>query len=431
MTYYQVEVESVLYGTLAENETAIRIWQPWWISMDGSQIETFSDLKPLQVGNRRIFALSYSETNGTYAISCDSDGCMPIPTADLLNGSLSDPEVLKVMEEEYNLYDGEDIRYGYYRDVLLRYRDQIRIPSSTLKTNSRDHRTHMVSYKDVVFYISKDGKIDVVDSNERKWLPNIDFTAIDLEIFLETLFITDSKGDVHLYQLSEGTIGSEITLEDLKSEESPDLSLGVTDMLHARKNLLNLTNVQDVSVLRTDASTYFVITESENGTQAICIIGDDVYTANPEPSHGKPVAISGGAVLYEDGSVHSPWKGLLPTGTIEDYDYSSWDNVIDICFDGVFGIREDGTVLVRDNKYATVRKWNNISSVTVRPNPDSINDVYALTNDGYLMNNHLYRNNLDFLVDNKINVSDLIVIDHRLIGLNENSEPVIIELPEQ
>ena len=125
MTYYQVEVESVLYGTLEENETAIRIWQPWWISMDGSQIETFSDLKPLQVGNRRIFALSYSETNGTYAISCDSDGCMPVPTSDLLNESLSDPEVLKVMEEEYNLYDGEDIRYGYYRDVLLRYRDQM------------------------------------------------------------------------------------------------------------------------------------------------------------------------------------------------------------------------------------------------------------------------------------------------------------------
>ena len=46
--------------------------------------------------------------------------------ADLLNESLSDPEVLKVMEEEYNLYDGEDIRYEYYRDVLLRYRDQIR-----------------------------------------------------------------------------------------------------------------------------------------------------------------------------------------------------------------------------------------------------------------------------------------------------------------
>ena len=73
----------------AENETAIRIWQPWWISMDGSQIETFSDLKPLQVGNRRIFALSYSETNGTYAIINTSNALYQVKERDYLKDRIS------------------------------------------------------------------------------------------------------------------------------------------------------------------------------------------------------------------------------------------------------------------------------------------------------------------------------------------------------
>lgn len=112
MTYYQVEVESVLYGALAENESTIRIWQPWWLSKDGSQIETFSDLKPLQVGNRRILALSYSETNGSYAISCDSDGCMPVPTSDLLNESLSDPVVDSYADRVIRISDGSCVEEG-------------------------------------------------------------------------------------------------------------------------------------------------------------------------------------------------------------------------------------------------------------------------------------------------------------------------------
>ena len=125
MTYYNVEVEQVLYGAPEDNETTVKIWQSWWLSKDRTQIETFSELEPLEVGDRRILALNYSDAKGCYSISCDSDGCMPVPDVDILKNLDSGTDALESMKDSYGAYEEKSVRLGYYRDVLLRYKDNL------------------------------------------------------------------------------------------------------------------------------------------------------------------------------------------------------------------------------------------------------------------------------------------------------------------
>ncbi len=120
--YYTIKIDKVLRGDLIAGKN-IKLAE-YGGEYDGYFYE-YDDLKPYNVGEQRIFCMSYYESKQAY--SCIGDTCFPVPSKELIKAvnrgdSKTENRIIEDMTQiDFGVYNDVVPKRDLYKDLIEKY----------------------------------------------------------------------------------------------------------------------------------------------------------------------------------------------------------------------------------------------------------------------------------------------------------------------